>query len=67
MGLKLSDAPEPPCVFQIIFFLSIAGTPDSRIAKEFGISTESITLNDLQAIPRENRCQYLDSPESVSS
>jgi len=55
--------PEPPCVIQIICFLSIAGTPDTTIAKEFGIFTESIMLNNLQSSAHENRYQHLNSPE----
>jgi len=38
--------------------------PDTRIAKEFGIFTESIMLNNLQSIAHENRYQHLDSPET---
>jgi len=54
MGFQLSGAPEPPCVIQIISMLSVAGAPDTRIAKEFGISTESTMLNYLQSIAHEN-------------
>jgi len=64
MGLQISGAPVPPCVIQIICFLSIAGAPDTRIVKEFGIFTESIMLNNLQSIAHENHYQHLDSPET---
>jgi hypothetical protein len=66
-GFQLSGAPELPCVIQIIYILSIAGVPDTRIAKEFGISTESIMLNNLQSIAHENRYQHLDSPQTAPS
>jgi len=66
-GFQLSGVPEPPCVIQIICFLSIAGAPDTRIAKEFGIFTESIMLNNLQSIAHENHYQHLDSPETEPS
>jgi len=59
--------PEPPCVIQIICFLSIAAAPDTRIAKEFGIFTEFIMLNNLPSIAHENRYQHLDSPETEPS
>ena len=62
-GLQLWGAPEPPCGIQISCFLSTEGAPDTWIAKEFGIFTESILLKDLQSIAHENRCQLLDSPD----
>jgi hypothetical protein len=43
-GFELSGAPEPPCVIQIICCVSISGAPDTRIAKAFGIFTESTML-----------------------
>jgi len=67
MGFQLSGAPEPPCVIQIICFLSIAGAPDTRIGKEFGILTESIILSILQSIAHKNRYQHLTSPETDPS
>ena len=66
-GFQLPGAPEPPCGIQIIWFLSVAGAPDTRIAKEFGIFTESTTLNNLQSIAHEYRYQHLDSPETDPS
>jgi len=46
MGFQLSGAPEPPGVIQIICFLCIAGAPDTRIVKEFGMFTEATMLNN---------------------
>jgi len=66
-GFQLSGAHEPPCVIQIMCFLSIPGAPDTRIAKEFGIFTESLMLNNLQSIAHENHYQHLDSPETEPS
>jgi len=66
-GLQLSGAPEPPCVIQIICFLSTTGAPDTWIAKAFGIFAESILLKNLQSIAHENRYQLLDSPEPEPS
>jgi len=63
-GFELSGAPEPPCKIQIISYLSISGAPDTRIAKEFGIFTESTMLNNIQWIAKENRYQLLDFPET---
>jgi hypothetical protein len=54
-------------VIQIICILSITGALDTRIAKDFGISTESIMLNNLQSIAHENRYQHLDSPVTEPS
>jgi hypothetical protein len=62
MGFQLSGAPEPPCGIQILFFLSSAAAPDTRIPKEFGIFTQSIMLNHLQSVAHENYYQHLDSP-----
>jgi len=59
-----SGTPEPPCVIQIIGNLSISGAPDTSIAKEFGIFSESTLLNNLQWIAKENRYQLLDFPET---
>jgi hypothetical protein len=59
-----SGAPEPPCVIQIIGNLSISGAPDTRIAKEFGIFSESTLLNNLQSVAKENRYQLLDISET---
>jgi len=64
MGFEFSGAPEPPSVIQIIAYLSISGAPDTRIAKDFGIFTESTMLNILQSIAKENRFQLLDFPET---
>jgi len=66
-GFQLSGAPEPQCLSQIICFLFIAGAPDTGIAKEFGIFTESITLNNFESIAHENRYQHLDYPETDPS
>jgi hypothetical protein len=51
-------------VIQIKGNLSIAGAPDTRIGKEFGIFSESSLLNHLQSIAKENRFQLLDFPET---
>jgi len=59
-----SGAPEPPCVIQIIGNLSISGAPDTRIAKEFGIFSESTLLDNLQSIAKENQYQLLDISET---
>jgi len=40
------------------------GAPDTTIAKEFGIFTESTMLKNLQSIAKENRYQLLDFPEA---
>jgi len=57
-------APEPPSVIQIIGNLPISGTPDTRIAKEFGIFSESTLLNNSQSMAKENRYQLLDISET---
>ena len=67
MRFQLSGAPEHPCVIQIICFLSIAGAPDTGIAKEFGIFAESTMLNNSQSIAHEYRYHHVDSPETVPS
>jgi hypothetical protein len=67
MGFQLSGVSDSPWVIQIISFLLIAGTPDTRIAKDFWIFTESIMLNNLQSIAHENRYQHLDSSEAAPS
>ena len=67
MGFQLSGEPEPPCVIQIICFLSIAGSLDTRIAKEFGIFTDSTMPNNFQSIAHEYRYQHLNSPETDPS
>jgi hypothetical protein len=59
-----SAAPECPGVIEIIGNMSISGAPDTRIAKEFGIFSESTLLNNLQSIAKENRCQLLDISET---
>ena len=51
-------------MIQIICIMSISGTPDTKIAKEFGIFTESTLLNNLQPIAQENRYQHLHSLET---
>jgi hypothetical protein len=43
-GFESSGAPEPPHVIQMICCVSISGAPDTRIAKAFGIFTESTML-----------------------
>jgi hypothetical protein len=50
------------CGIRIIGQKSISGARDTRIAKEFGISSESTLLNNLQSIAKENRYQILDFP-----
>ena len=67
MAFHLSGVPDPPCVIQIICFLSNAATPDTRIATEFGIFTESIMRNILQSIAHQNHYQHFDSPETDPS
>jgi len=59
-----SGAPELPRLIPILCYLSISGTPDTRVTREFGIFTESSMLNNLQSIAQENRSQLLDSPET---
>jgi hypothetical protein len=59
-----SAAPERPGVIQIIGNMSISGAPDTRIAKEFGIFSESTLLNNLHSIAKENRYQLLDISET---
>jgi hypothetical protein len=51
-------------VLEITGYLSISGTPDTRIAKEFSIFCESTILNHLQLFAKENRYQLLDCPET---
>jgi hypothetical protein len=51
-------------VIEITGYLSISGTPDTRIAKEFSIFCESTILNYLQLFAKENRYQLLDCPET---
>jgi len=67
MRFHSSGAPEPPCVIKIICLLSIAGIPNTRIAKEFRIFTDSIMPNNLQSIAHQNCYQHLDSPETDPS
>jgi len=64
MGFEFSCAPEPQSVIPIIRYLSISGSPNTRIAKQFWIFTESIMLDNLQWIAEENRYQLLDFPDS---
>jgi hypothetical protein len=49
-----SDVSEPPCVIQLIGNLSISDVPDTRIAKEFGIFSESTLVKNFQSIAKEN-------------
>jgi hypothetical protein len=63
-GFEFAGASQPPCVTQIIYYLSRSEAPDTRIGKEFGIFTESTMLNNLQSIAKENRNQHLDFPET---
>ena len=51
-------------MIQIIGNLSFSGAPDTRIANEFGISSESTLWNNLQSIAKENRYQLLDFSET---
>ena len=64
MGFHLRGPPKPPSVIQIIYFLPISGAPDTRIAKEFTIFTESTVLNNSQSIAQANRYQHRDYPET---
>jgi len=64
LGFEFSVAPEPPCLIQIWFYVSISFAPDTRIAKGFGIFSESTMLNHLQSIAKENLYQLLDLPET---
>jgi hypothetical protein len=48
MGFVFSGMPEPPSVIQIIGNLSISGEPDTTIAKEFVIFSESTLMNKSQ-------------------
>jgi len=64
MRSVFSGAPEPRRLIPILSYLSISGTPDTRVMREFGIFTESSMLNNLQSIAQENRSQLLDSPET---
>ena len=64
MGFEFAGTPEPPCIIQIIGYLSISGAQDTRIAKEFGIFSESTLLNDLYSIAKENPYQLLHFPET---
>jgi len=59
-----SGAPELPSLIPIPCCLSISGTPDTRVTKEFEIFTEPSMLNNLQSIVQENRSQLLDPPET---
>ena len=63
-GLEFSSAPKPSCETPIIGYLSISGAPDTRIAKEFWIFTESTMLHNLQSIAKQDRNQLLDFPET---
>jgi hypothetical protein len=63
-GLEFSGTPEPRSVIQIIGNLPIAGAPDTKIARECWIFSESTVLNNLQSIAKENRYQLLDFPET---
>jgi len=63
-GFQFAGVPRPLRVNQTIRFLSIWGALDPRIAKQFGIFTESSILNNLQWIPQGNRYQHLDSTET---
>jgi hypothetical protein len=56
--------PAPARVIRSLWFLSISGRPDMRIAKEFGIFTKSTMLHNLQSSAQENRYQHFDSPET---
>jgi hypothetical protein len=40
------------------------GAPDTKIARECWIFSESTVLNNLQSIAKENRYQLLDFPET---
>ena len=66
-GFQLSGVPQPPYVIPIICFLSIGEAPDTRIAKEFGIFTEFIMLNDWQSMALESCYQHLDFRETDPS
>ena len=48
----------------MICVLSVSGSLDTTIAKEFVIFTELTMLNNEQSIAQENHYQHLDSPET---
>jgi hypothetical protein len=62
MRFQFSSAPEPPSVIAIIQYLSLSGTLDSRIVKEFRIFTESTMLSNYKSIAKDNCYQILDFP-----
>jgi len=45
-----SGTPEPPSLFPIICCMSISGTPDTRVTKFLGISSESTMVNNSESI-----------------
>jgi len=51
-------------VIEIICYLCISAAQDTRIAKEFGIFTESTMLSNLLSIAKENRYQLLHFSET---
>ena len=63
-GFEFSAAPDHPSVITFICYLAIAGAPGTRIAKQFGIFTESTMMDTLQSIAQENHYQLLDAPET---
>jgi hypothetical protein len=64
MTFEFSGSPELSCVIQIIGYLPISGSRDSRTPQEFGLFSESTMLNNLQSIAKEHRYQLLDVPET---
>jgi len=60
----LSGVPELPSLIPIICCLSSSGEPDTRVTKEFGISTESTMLSNFQSNAQQNHGQLLDSSET---
>jgi hypothetical protein len=67
MGFQLLAASEPPIGIQLIWVLLISGTPDTRIAKQFGIFTESTMLNHVPSITQAHCYQHLNSPGANSA
>jgi hypothetical protein len=59
-GFEFSGMTEPWCLIHIISYWTISGTPDTTIAQEFGIFSDSKMLNNLQRNAKENRNQLLD-------
>jgi len=59
-----SAAPELPSFIPIICSLFISGPPNTRIMQECRTFTDPTMLHNLQSNAQDNRCQFLDSPET---